>query len=126
MNIEKDFNFLITNYNFEFGHNNFSSYDGFLGPFNAYSFYNDCGCFTIVHAIQRNEIEYFVSREFSREQKVLLGTKISEQIFKILKLLRRNPLNWFKSDHTLLADYIMNEINTKEEFFRIKARVKKT
>ena len=124
MNIEKDFKLLITNYDFKFGYNIFPSYDGFLGPFNAYSIYNDCGCFTILHAVQRNEIEYFVSKEFSREQKVLLETIISEQVFKILKLLRRNPLNWLKSDHSLIANYISNEIKTKGEFFWIRAKDK--
>lgn len=120
MSIQKAFKFLIDQYDFKTGFQVFSSFYDFLGPFYAYSFYNDCGCFTILHAVQRNEIEYYVSKEFSNKQEILFEKKISEQIFKRLKKLRINPLNLFKRDNTLVAKIIANEINKKSEFFGIK------
>lgn len=124
MNVEKVFKFLIDKYDFKYEFNNFSSFHDFLGPFDAHSFYNKYGCFTILHAVQRNEIEYYVSKEFSNKQEILFEVKISEQVFKILKHLRINPLNWFKSDNVLMVDYILNEIKKKGEFFGIKVKYK--
>ena len=98
----------------------FSEFNDFLGPFDAHSFYNDYGCFTILHAVQRNEIEYYISHEFSNSKKILFEMKISEQVFKIMKQLRVNPLNLFKRDNTLVAKFIVDEINKKGEFFGIK------
>lgn len=120
MNVEKVFKFLIDKYDFKYGFNNFALFHDFLGPFDAYSFYNKYGCFTILHAVQRNEIEYYVSKEFSNKQEILFEVKISEQVFKILKQLRISPLNWFKSDNVLLVDYIVNEIKNGGSFFGIK------
>ncbi len=122
MNLEKVFKFLIDKYGFKFEFNNFSTFQDFLGPFYAYSFYNKYGCFTILYAVQRNEIEYYVSKEFSREQEILFEVKISDQVFKILKHLRMNPLNWFKRDNVLVANYIASEIKKKGEFFEIKVK----
>ncbi len=48
MGEEKVFKLLIDKYDFKYGFNVFSSFLGFLGPFFAYSFYNEYGCFTIV------------------------------------------------------------------------------
>lgn len=124
MNEEQDFKTLIDKYDFKYGFNNFSSFLGFLGPFFAYSFYNEYGCFTILHAVQRNEIEYYVSKKYSNKQEILFKAKISEQVFKILSRLRKNPLNWFKSDNVLLLDYIVDEIKKKGEFFGIKVKYK--
>ena len=123
MNAEKDFKILIDKFDFQYGFNIFSSFNDFLGPFYAYSFYNEYGCFTILHAVQRNEIEYYVSKEFSKKQEILFDMKISEQIFKLLKHLRKNPLNWFKRDNVLLVNYIADEIKKKGEFFGIKIRI---
>ena len=124
MNVQKDFKFLIDKYDFKYRFNNFSSFYDFLGPFYAYSFYNDYGCFTILHAVQRNEIEYYISKEFSNRQEILFEMKISEQIFKILKKLRINPLNLFKRDNVLVAKFIVDELNKKGEFFGIKVKNK--
>ncbi|MBO5328095.1 MAG: hypothetical protein J6B04_02850 [Clostridia bacterium] len=124
MKIKNTFKFLIDKYNFKYGFNIFSSYYNFLGPFYTYSFYNDCGCFTILHAVQRNEIEYYVSKGFSNKQEILFEVKVSEQIFNILKRLRRHPLNWFKADATLVAEYIADEINKKNEFLGINVKRK--
>lgn len=120
MNAEKVFKYLIDEYHFIYGFNSFSSFHDFIGPFYAYSFYNGYGCFTILHAVQRNEVEYYISEEFSNKQEILFAIKISEQVFKVLKNLRKNPLNWFKRDNVLLADYIANAIEMKGEFFGIK------
>ncbi len=120
MGEEKVFKLLIDKYDFKYGFNNFTSFLGFSGPFFAYSFYNEYGCFTILHAVQRNEIEYYVSKKYSNKQEILFKAKISEQVFKILSRLRKNPLNWFKSDNVLLLNYIVDEIKKKGEFFGIK------
>ena len=122
--LQKAFKFLIDQYDFKYGFNRFSEFNDFLGPFDAHSFYNDYGCFTILHAVQRNEIEYYVSKEFSNKQEILFEKKISEQIFKRLKKLRINPLNLFKRDNTLVAKFIVDEINKKGEFFGIKVERK--
>ena len=50
--------------------------------------------------------------------------KISERVFKIMKQLRVNPLNLFKRDNTLVAKFIVDEINKKGEFFGIKVERK--
>ena len=122
MSVNKFFKFLIDKYDFKYGFNNFSSFYGFLGPFFSYSFYNEYGCFTILHAVQRNEIEYYVSKGFSNKQEILFEVQISDRVFKILKQLRKNPLNWFKKDNVLIANYIANEISEKGEFFGVKIK----
>lgn len=122
MSVEKAFKFLIDQYDFKYGFNRFSEFNDFLGPFDAYSFYNDYGCFTILHAVQRNEMEYYISQEFSNRQEILFEIKISEQVFKILKKIRVNPLNMFKGDNTLVAKFIADEINKNGEFFGIKVK----
>ncbi len=122
MKVEKDFKVLIDKYGFKYEYNVFSSYHGFAGPFFSYSFYNEYGCFIILHAVQRNEIEYYVSKKYSNKQEILFEELISEQVFKILSRLRKNSLNWFKGDNVLLLDYIVGEIEKKGEFFGIKVK----
>ena len=122
MNVEKNFKFLFDKYHFKYGYNNFSSFYDFLGPFDAYSFYNEYGCFTILYAVQRNEVEYYISKEFSNKQKILFEINISEQIFKILKNLRKNLLNLVKKDNVLLSNYIVEQIEKNGEFFGIKVK----
>ena len=126
MSVEKDFKVLIDKYDFKYEFNSFLSFYDFSGPFYAYSFHNDSGCFTILYALQRNEIEYYISKEFSNKQETLLKINISEQVFKALKCFRKKPSNWFKRDNVLLIDYIVDEINTKGEFFDIKVHHKYT
>ncbi len=123
MNVEKDFKILIEKYGFKYGFNNFPSFHGFSGPFFTYSIYNEYGCFTILLSVQRNEEEYYVSKKFANNKDVLLfEQQISQQVFKLLKRLRKNPLNWFRRDNALLAGYITNEIKKNGEFFGIKVK----
>ncbi len=123
MKVEKDYKFLVDKYGFKYEYNGFSSYFSLTGAFSAYSFYNEYGCFTVLHAVQRNEIEYYISKEFSKKQEILIEKLISETVFLLLRYLRRNPRNWFKRDDVLLAEYIVDQIEKKGEFFGIKVKI---
>lgn len=122
MKIEKYYKVLVDKYGFKYEFNSFSSLLGFSGSFASYSFYNEYGCFTVLHAVQRNEIEYYISKEFSDKQEILFEKLISETVFLLLRYLSRNPRNWFKRDDVLLAEYIVDQIEKKGEFFGIKVK----
>lgn len=55
----------------------------FLNCFNGnwivqtYSLYNDFGCFTIHHLLQRNEIDFYISKAFSNDRKKLMERQIN-------------------------------------------------
>lgn len=116
----KVYEFLIKEYHFKYAVNKFSSFLGFEGPFYAYSFFNSHGCFTILHAFQRNEFEYYVSTMYSDKKEILLAKNISQTVFDLLIQKRKNPKNWFRSENLLISQIIKQEINEKGKFWDIK------
>lgn len=123
-NIEKKFKYLLNEYQFSYSKQVFSKdVTGFFyGPMIAYSFYNENGCFTIHHAVQRNEWDYYVGK-YSTNKSILLARCINEDIFKIEKQSRWSSLaNIFKSEFTLISQYLHKQILDKGEFFGIKVK----
>lgn len=68
--------FLQDEYNFNYCFQSFDSYNGFWGPIDTYSFYNQNGCITLQHIVQRGEVGLFFSKQFSKRQQNLLERKI--------------------------------------------------
>lgn len=76
--IQKHLGFLETEYDFKFSFQTFDDYNGFYGPIDTYSFYNNFGCFTLHHVVQRNEWSWFTSKKFSTNQYELLEIEINQ------------------------------------------------
>lgn len=96
MTIEKSLAFLVEEHNFQYKSNTFRELKGFQGPFYTYSFYNEHGCFTVLYTFQRNEIEYYVSKTYSKDKEVLLSKNISQQVFDELKQKRKKTFQLVK------------------------------
>ncbi|HBL85195.1 MAG: hypothetical protein A2Y17_11545 [Clostridiales bacterium GWF2_38_85] len=118
--IMKKFRFLVDRYKMEFLHQIFEKdvTEKFYGPMNAYSYYNNNGCFTIYHAVQRNELYFYYSKEISDIQVNLLYTEININDIicnKNIFISNRNILD-------LLSNYIKEQIETKGNFFNISVK----
>lgn len=120
MTIEKSLAFLVEEHNFQYKSNAFRELKGFQGPFYTYSFYNEHGCFTVLYTFQRNEIEYYVSKTYSKDKEVLLSKNISQQVFDELKQKRKKHSNLLKSNNTLIAEIVKEQIKANGEFWGIK------
>jgi hypothetical protein len=127
MNAEKDLSFLVGEYGVQYRFQSFRTdvSGSFYGPMDAYSFFNDGGCFTLYHAVQRGEWDYYYSTAFSEDQSALLARDISEQVFKAIKK-NRTLKTIFKSETKQLAVIIKKEIEEKGTLFGIKLELKKS
>lgn len=122
MKIKDKFCFLLNEYGFSYSKQVFpKDLTGFFwGPMIAYSFYNAYGCFTIHHALQRNEWDYYVGN-FSSDQSILLARCINEEIFDAERKRRWASLrNIFKSEFSIISDILRDQIMADGEFFGIK------
>lgn len=77
--ILKYLGFLKTEFGMSYAFQSFSNYRGFAGPIETYSFYNDNGCITFHHIIQRGEWGWYTSKEFSNIQEGLLEKEIEQR-----------------------------------------------
>ncbi len=112
--ILKHLGFLVEEYGMSFKTQSFDEYIGFCGPFNAYSFYNENGCFTVFHAVQRGEWGWYTSSAISSnlydllENEIIQRDYISPCGFSYKKMLKQ------------LADVIRKQILTSKSFFEIE------
>ena len=72
----KHLDFLVKDYNFQFSFQTFERWHNFLGPMDAYSFYNEFGCLTLHNAVQRGEWGVFVAKKFSTDQYALMKQEV--------------------------------------------------
>ena len=79
--ILKYLGFLTEEYGFCFRFQSFDDYNGFCGPIDTYSFYNQHGCFTLHHVVQKGEWRWFRSREFSTNQYNLLEKELNPNLY---------------------------------------------
>jgi len=112
--IKKHLGFLETDYGLKFEFQTFEDYKGFCGPIDAYSFYNDFGCFTMHNIVQKGEWGWFVSKKFSQNQYELLDTEIDQRNY----IDKRYWL--YSSVLKKLAEIIKNQIELSGSFFGIK------
>ena len=123
MNIEKNLRFLQKQYDFEFSVQIFrTDVSGhFYGPMKAYSYHNAHGCFTVYHAVQRNEWDYYTAGEYSSDQAKLLSCNINDLVFTAIKKARKKSLkNIFKCEIAIIGEIIKNQISETGNFFGIK------
>jgi len=119
--IISEFEFLISDYGFIYKKHVFSSYYGFLGPMILYTFHNRYGCFTIFHAFQRNEIDYYYSDLYSESVKELTKNSIDfKEIWKNRYSHKFDRLLFQLDELKLLRKYIQRQIDGEGEFFGIK------
>ena len=113
-NIMKYLGFLVEDYQMQFSFQTFDEYNGFAGPINTYSFYNEYGCFTIHHIVQRNEWGWYISRNMSEDQYELLENEIIQTDFITAKCL--SPKKMLKA----LAGSVQFQISASKSFFGIR------
>lgn len=112
--ILKHLGFLTSEHNFKFVFQTFDDYNGFNGPIDAYSFYNEKGCFTIHNVVQKGEWGWFKSKRFSTDQYELLNTEISQRLYITKRI-------WFDSTMLkFLAHIVKNEIQRTHCLFGIE------
>lgn len=79
MDIEKTFQFLVDNYHLNYSHQVFHHCYGGNWVVSTHSYYNETGCFTIHLLHQRNELDFYYSKEFGATREALCERKIDEQ-----------------------------------------------
>lgn len=110
----KNLDFLTNEFGFEFIFQTFEDYYGFCGPIDAYSFFNEHGCFTLHHIVQKGEWGWFTSSKFSTNQYDLVQNEINQSSYISKK-------HYFAhSALKELAIIIKNQILTDRAFFGIK------
>ena len=88
------FDFLLRNYGFRYSKEelgNAVDKDGkliFYGPFNAYQLYNDNICISILHLVQRDEYDVYVSNEKTADQVLIIkGTQLPSDLAANMRFL---------------------------------------
>ena len=125
--------FLVDEYNLKYSQQTFNHYPFGDYTTKTYSFYNESGCFTINYLLQKDELDFYFSTEFSTECKKLQGklvniwidepeiwNKNQKWIFSI-----KDPFFWWKKKKIIktLAEVIKIKIHKNNEFFGIKIRL---
>ena len=129
MDIEKQFDFLVTDYGLKHAYQDFNNCFGGHWWVCTHSYYNESGCFTIHNLPQRGELDFYYAKEFSNIRKDLceqrinisaIGTEIWEKNEKFLFM--KNPFFWWSEKKVLksLAEVIEAEIKSTGQFFGIK------
>lgn len=131
MNIEKMFDFLVTDYGLTYRFQEFRNCYSGNWIVQTYSFYNDSGCFTIHYLPQRDELSYFYSTRFSTVREVLCEKEIGENIIysmepkvwnKYSKVwLFKRPFFWYSSNKILrtFAEALKVYLSNNKSFFDI-------
>ena len=118
---KKIFQEVLDRYDLKFSFQSFEKYLDFWGPMETYSIYNDNGCFTIYHAVQRGEWDYYVSSKFSLVQEELMEKTVIP--YNYCKDIWQKKYKWYSSKKTvfqIISEIISKQINSAGEFFGVK------
>ena len=128
MRVEELFDFLRTDYNLTYKYQEFSNCYGGSWSVQAYSYYNESGCFTIYCEVQRG-MDFWYASQFSTERKKLCERQIDVSStepeiwdrYERIWFLKR-PFFWWNSNKVLrvLAEVLKVHIARSGEFFGIK------
>ena len=132
MNIESIFSFLMEDYGFEFQYQRFDKCYGGNWTVDAFSFYNDTGCFTIHSLVQHGgELDFYYSPRFSTSLEDLCSRgvdirSIEKDIWKKHEKIGAfpRPFFWLRNHKVLeaLSDVLKEHIAKHGEFFGIHVR----
>ena len=105
------FDFLLNTYGFSYskeGLGNAVDKSGkfiFYGPLNAYQFYNEKLCLNILHLVQRDDYNVYITDKKSSDQVLIInGTEIPSELAYNLPLLAEE-VNYAVSNHSELYGY---------------------
>lgn len=102
--ILKYFGFLVEEHGMKFQFQTFPDYNGFFGPIDTYSFYNENGCFTFHNIVQRGEWGWYKSSKFSNDQYELLEKEINQRDYLVRYYFFTN--SWLKA----LSDIVKGQV----------------
>lgn len=105
--------FLNEEYGMKFHFQSFDVYMGFRGPINTYSFYNDHGCFTLHHVVQRGEWGWYVSSKIHTNLCELLTKEIRQSDY-----IQHSTIS-YKNHLKMLAAIIRKQVESSQQFFGI-------
>ena len=71
------FDFLVTDFSFDYCKTIYPDYKGFPGPIYVYSFYNDNGCLSFHFIAQKDELGLYTADQYSDHQYQLLQREVS-------------------------------------------------
>lgn len=131
MNVKELFEFLIKDYGLSYQFQEFTNCYNGGWIVRTYSFFNDSGCFTISHLLQKDELDFFFAPCFTQDRKKLcfesldistIEPPVWEKYSKIWFL--RNPFFWLSNKRILitLAEAIKNHLLKSDDFFGINVR----
>ena len=131
MNVEELFEFLIKEYGLSYQFQAFTNcyYGGWI--VRTYSFFNDSGCFTIHHLLQRDELDFYFAPHFAWDLKKLCmrGVNIKTiepHIWKKHRKIRifKNSFFWWSNKRilTVFAEALKNHLLKNNDFFGIKVQ----
>lgn len=122
--ITSELDFLQSEYGMNYCFQSFKkTADGlFWGPCDAYSYYNEFGCFTIYHIVQRGELDFYFAQEFSANQFELLQREINLEsgCKDIWSNMPRKFFGQRKIFFETLAKAIRAQIQKKGSFYGIR------
>lgn len=131
MNIEKLFDFLVTDYGLKYKEQTFYNCYGGSWTVQTHSFYNDSGCFTIYIEIQRG-MEFWYASRFSTEREELCErgidvSSVEPQIWDKNERIGifKNPFFWCSDNKVLrtLSEALKVHLSENKEFFGISLQM---
>lgn len=122
--ITAELDFLQKEYGMKYCFQSFKkTLDGlFWGPCDAYSYYNEFGCFTVYHIVQRGELDFYCSEKFSENQSELLQREVNLES-KCKKVWLNMPHKIFRQRKIFfqtLAKAIRLQIQQEGKFYEIE------
>lgn len=124
MDIEKQFEFLVSDYGLKYSFQKFENSPYGNWYVNMYSFYNDSGCFSIHYIPQRGELDFYYAKEFNTNREKMCEIKLDEQSIGQKIWLKAKKKFLFGYRHNLylktLADAIKAEVQATGQFFGIE------
>lgn len=131
MNVKELFEFLIKEYGLSYQFQEFTNCYNGGWIVRTYSFFNDSGCFTISHLLQRDELDFFFAPYFAQDRKKLCVkdvniTAIEPHVWeKNSKVwIFKNPFFWWSNKRilTTFAEALKIHLMKSESFFGINVR----
>ena len=107
------FDYLVDEYKMSYRDHTFSEYMGFRGPIETYSFFNRNGCFTIHFVVQKDELGFYKSGNYSENQYDLLEQEIYTSLLDLPSVYTKKRLFLY------LSNYVREEIEKNKAFFGI-------
>ena len=131
MDVKKELADLAKKYNLQYQCQVFKNCYGGNWIVCDHSLYNDSGCFTMHHVLQRNEVDFYFANKFSTDMKALCDKDVNvyvveKEIWKKREkfLFFKNPFYYLSPERIMktVIEIINVSIEKNNEFFGVKIK----